>query len=210
MPFPFYFRGNFFNYEFHRASSFVSARRSAKLPLCFLTRREESSLFRSGLNERRRKRAGRPSSEAKCFSYFSRSLWQRLDGAETDGRFASRFKLGSLDATEIPRGSRHTPYPGLPIRMFAPRRARRRSDLSMDGLSPRDDSSSLLWRAGASLIRSDVLLESLCEDHFGTVGSPLIAVDRSKLCVVCLGPRYLSEIKFSRDQNTRNSSFYDI
>lgn len=45
--------------------------------------------------------------EGCAFLIFQSSVVTAARRGRNDGRFASRFKLGSLDASEIPRGPRH-------------------------------------------------------------------------------------------------------
>lgn len=74
------------------------------LPLSFVSPRDERRFARE---QRKEIRLTIYRGEGCAFLIFQSSVVTAARRGRNDGRFASRFKLGSLDASEIPRGPRH-------------------------------------------------------------------------------------------------------
>lgn len=102
-------------FEFHRGSRFGGRRFLSKranswpspppsLPLSFVSPRDERRFARE---QRKEIRLTIYRGEGCAFLIFQSSVVTAARRGRNDGRFASRFKLGSLDASEIPRGPRH-------------------------------------------------------------------------------------------------------
>lgn len=97
-------------FEFHHGSRSVARRAEISLETCQQLPPPPSFCFperRFACEQRKEIRLTIYRGEGCAFLIFQSSVVTAARRSRNDGRFASRFKLGSLDASEIPRGPRH-------------------------------------------------------------------------------------------------------